>query len=221
MEFNPEALAAADRYKLLIGAITPRPIALVSTISGDGKPNLAPFSFFAGVGSDPMTVLFCPANSASGQEKDTLRNAKLVAEGGQGEFVVNVATATHASRVAAAAEPLAYGESEFDLTGFTMAPSRVVRPGRVGESPVAFECRTVQVIRTNPGAAAGGNIVIGRVVHVFVRDDAINERLHIDPDVLDTIGRMGGLEYCTTRSRFRMPMGREALGQPRPPVQEL
>lgn len=218
MELNPEALAAADRYKLLIGGITPRPIALVSTISGDGKPNLAPFSFFAGVGSDPMTLLFCPANGAAGQEKDTLRNAKPVSEGGQGEFVVNVAGAPFASRVAATAEPLAYGESEFELAGFTRAPSVAVRPWRVAESPVAFECRTLQVIRTNPGVAAGGNIVIGRVVHVFVRDDAINERLHVDPDVLDTIGRMGGLEYCTTRERFRQPMGREAMTQPRRPV---
>ncbi len=215
MELDPAKLAQPDRYKLLIGSITPRPIALVSTISLDGRPNLAPFSFFAGVGSNPMTLLFCPANAADGSEKDTLRNAKPMSEGGQGEFVVNIASHAYAARVAAAAEPLAYGQSEFDLAGLTCTPSRVVGPGRVAESPVAFECRTLQVIRTNPGAAAGGNIVIGQVVHVFVRDDAINERFHVDPGVLDTIGRMGGLEYCTTRERFRMPMGREALGASR------
>lgn len=213
MEIDPDTIAQPDRYKLLIGCITPRPIAFVSTLSPDGRPNLAPFSFFAGVGSNPMTLLFCPANNADGSEKDTLRNAKPVSEGGTGEFVVNVASRSYAPKVAAAAEPLPYGASEFDLAGLTPAPSRVVRPPRIAESPACFECRTEQVVRTNPGAPAGGNIVLGRVVHVFVRDDVINPRFHVDPALLDTIGRMGGLDYCTTRERFRMPMGREALSQ--------
>ncbi|CAG0967484.1 hypothetical protein PHYC_01063 [Phycisphaerales bacterium] len=212
MEIDPDTIAQPDRYKLLIGCITPRPIAFVSTVSPDGRANLAPFSFFAGVGSNPMTLLFCPANNADGSEKDTLRNAKTVAEGGTGEFVVNIASHSYAAKVAGAAEPLGYGESEFDLVGLAQAASRIVKPPRLAASPAAFECRTVQVIRTNPGAPAGGNIVIGRVVHAFVRDDAINERYHVNPAALDTIGRMGGLEYCTTRDRFRMPMGREALG---------
>lgn len=214
MEFDPAALAQEDRYKLLIGCIVPRPIALVSTLSPDGKPNLAPFSFFAGVGSNPMTLLFCPANKADGSEKDSLRNAKPAAEGGTGEFVVNVAVESYERQVAACAEPLAYGESEFNLSGLRMAPSVSVRPARVAESPVAFECRTVQVIRTNPGAPAGGNIVIGQVVHVFVRDDLINARFHTDPSILRAIGRMGGLGYVRTgdtANRFEMPMGREAL----------
>ncbi|GJQ29839.1 MAG: flavin reductase [Phycisphaerae bacterium] len=213
MELSPASLAQPDRYKLLIGAITPRPIAFVSTTSPDGRANLAPFSFFAGVGSNPMTLLFCPANNADGSEKDTLRNAKPAGEGGQGEFVVNIASHAYAAKVAAAAEPLPYGQSEFDLVGLTPSPSRAVRPPRVAESPVAFECRTLQVIRTNPGAPAGGNIVLGEVVHVYVHDDAINERHHVDPAVLDTIGRLGGLDYCRTRDRFRMPMGRDALTQ--------
>lgn len=217
MELDPLKLAVADRYKLLIGCIVPRPIAFVSTISPDGRPNLAPFSFFAGVGSNPMTVLFCPANKPDGTEKDSLRNAKPVEEGGTGEFVVNVATEEYERQVAACAEPLEYGESEFAMSGLASAPSVVVRPARVAESPVAFECRTVQVIRTNPGAPAGGNIVIGEVVHVFVRDEGglINERFHTDPAKLRAIGRMGGIEYVRTGdegNRFEMPMGRRALG---------
>jgi len=87
---NPDELEIAERYKLLIGTIGPRPIAVVSTISVDGKPNLAPFSFFAGVGSNPMTLLFCPANDADGNEKDSLRNAKPASEGGTGQFAVSV-----------------------------------------------------------------------------------------------------------------------------------
>lgn len=210
MELDPATLAIEDRYKLLIGCIVPRPIALVSTLSPDGRPNLAPFSFFAGVGSNPLTILFCPANKPDGTDKDSLTNAKPASEGGTGEFVVNVAIEPYASRVAAAAEPLAYGLSEFDLTGLTAAPSVVVRPPRVAQSPIAFECRTLQVIRTNPGAPAGGNIVIGRVDHIFVRDDLLNARHHIDQS-FGAIGRMGGKWYCTTRDRFEMPMGRAAL----------
>ena len=90
MELKPDDMAWADRYKLLIGSVLPRPIAFVSTISPDGRPNIAPFSFFTAVGSNPMTMLFCPANHPDGSEKDTLRNAKPVSEGGTGEFVVSV-----------------------------------------------------------------------------------------------------------------------------------
>jgi flavin reductase (DIM6/NTAB) family NADH-FMN oxidoreductase RutF len=207
-------LSQPDRYKLLIGAIVPRPIAFVSTLSPDGKPNLAPFSFYAGVGSDPMTLLFCPANKPDGTEKDSLCNAKPIAEGGTGEFVVNSASEPYARNLAAAAEPIPYGQSEFELVGLTPAPSRVVRPPRLLEAPIAFECRTLQVIRTNPDAPHGGNIVLGRVVHIHIRDDAVNHRLHIDPDTLAAIGRMGGSSYCRTRDRFDMPMGRAALRNP-------
>lgn len=208
MDFDPAALSQPDRYKLLIGGITPRPIALVSTLSPHGVQNLAPFSFFAGVGSNPMTLLFCPANNDRGEEKDTLRNCKPLAEGGTGEFVVCVVPHALVRQAALAAEPLSPQESEFDLTGLTPFPSAVVAPPRVAESPLAYECVTQQVIRTNPGAIGGGNIVIGRVVRVHVREDVINERLHIDPGALDTVGRMGGLTYCTTRERFEQRMGR-------------
>jgi flavin reductase (DIM6/NTAB) family NADH-FMN oxidoreductase RutF len=217
MELDPAKMAQPDRYKLLIGCIVPRPIAFVSTISPDGPPyklNLAPFSFFNGVGSNPMTLLFCPANKPDGTEKDSLRNAKPVGEGGTGEFVVNVATEDYEREVAGAAEPLEYGESEFELTGLQTAPSVVVRPPRVKLSPVCFECRTVQVVRTNPGGVASGNIVIGEVVHVYVRDDLVNERLHTDPAKLRAIGRMGGIGYVRTgdgANRYEMPMGRAAL----------
>ena len=214
MELTPEDIEIRDRYKLLIGCIVPRPIAFVSTISADRRPNLAPFSFFNGVGSEPMTVLFCPGNNPDGTEKDTLRNCKPREEGGTGEFVVNVAVEAYYRQVAAAAEPLAHGESEFELTGLSPVPSRCVEPPRLAESPVAFECETLQVIRTNPGAVGGGNVVLGRVVHIHLRDDLIDERMHVDPDLLRAIGRMGGAAYCTTRDRFEMPRGRPALSLP-------
>ena len=211
MQIDPLTLDASQRYKLLIGAIVPRPVALVSTLSSAGVRNLAPFSFFAGVGSNPMMLLFCPANKPDGTEKDTLRNAKPEHEGGMGEFVVNTVPASIAARMAACAEPLSESESEFDLSGLTPMPSAIVRPPRVEQSPVAFECVTRQVIRTNGSAPGAGNIVLGEVVAVYVRDDAVNERLHIDPARVDAIGRMGGTGYCYTRDRFELPMGRAAL----------
>ncbi|MEM7354236.1 MAG: flavin reductase family protein [Acidobacteriota bacterium] len=211
MELDPEKLPVIERYKLLIGGVVPRPIAFVSTISLRGEVNLAPFSFFNGVGSDPMTMLFCPANKLDGSEKDTLINAKPAEEGGVGEFVVHAATEDLARQVAGAAEELPYGDSEVELTGLSTVPSRVVRPPRIAESPIAFECVTTQVIRTNGDAPLGGNVVLGRVVHIHLRDDLVDERRRIDPDRLQAIGRMGGTGYATTRDRFDLPRGAAAL----------
>jgi flavin reductase (DIM6/NTAB) family NADH-FMN oxidoreductase RutF len=214
MEIDPATLPFADRYKLLIGCIIPRPIALVSTISPGGRVNLAPFSFFNGIGSNPMTLLFCPVNGPDGSPKDTLRNLMRPEYGGVGEFVVNLATEDYARQVAGAAEALPYGQSEFELTGLTEAASVKVRPPRVAESPVSFECRTLQVVRLNPGEVGGGNVVIGEIVHVYARDGVLNERLQANPDQIRAIARMGGPMYCRTRDRFDMPMGKEALALP-------
>ncbi len=214
MNFVPASLSPTDRYKLLIGSIMPRPIAWVSTTSPDGRPNLAPFSFFAGVGSNPMTLLFCPASKPDGSDKDSLRNAKPRSQGGTGEFVVNIVPHALATKMSVCAEELAYGESEFALAGLAQGPSVVVGCPRVLESPINFECRTLQVIRTNAGQPNSGNIVLGEVVHVHVRDDLINDRLHIDTGLLDAIGRMGGNDYCTTRDRFSVARGAAALAKP-------
>lgn len=209
MNVDPNELEIAERYRLLIGTIGPRPIAVVSTVSTDGKPNLAPFSFFAGVGSNPMTMLFCPANDGEGNEKDSLCNAKPESEGGTGQFAVCVATAEIIERVAVAAEPLPRGESEYVLSGLTPIPCNSIRAPRVKESPVCFECETVSVTRTNPGAPAGGNVVMGRVLRVHVDDSLLNERMHTDQAALDLVGRMGGLSYCRTRDRFDLRPGKQ------------
>jgi flavin reductase (DIM6/NTAB) family NADH-FMN oxidoreductase RutF len=216
MDLDPDALSLRERYRLLIGCIVPRPIALVSTLSPDGRPNLAPFSFFNGVGSDPLTVLFCPTNRPDGSEKDTLRNCKPVSEGGTGEFVVNASVESYAREIAAAAEELPYGESEFDLTRLASAPSRSVRPPRIARAPWAFECQTLHVHRTNPGRPAGGNVVIGRVVHIHVDDQLLDARLVVDPARLAAVGRLGGISYCLTRQRYDLPPGRDALARPPP-----
>ena len=210
-EFDVSRLGVGDRYKLLIGAVVPRPIALVSSVNRDGALNLAPFSFFNAVGSNPMLVMFCPANEPDGREKDSLRNAAPADEGGMGEFVVNVVSEAIATRAVSASEPLAFGQSEFELSGLTPAPSRVVSPPRVAESPVSFECRTRRVDRFAPDAGMGANMVIGEVVWVHAADGLVNERFHTDPSSLSAVGRMGGRGYARTRERFDLPMGRAAL----------
>jgi len=212
MELDPTTLELRERYKLLIGCIVPRPIAFVSTVSPQGGPNLAPFSFFNGIGAEPMTLLFCPANRPDGGEKDTLRNCKPVSEGGTGQFVVNAAIEAYAREVAVAAEPLPHGTSEFELAHLDTAPGRRVKAPRVARAPWAFECETLQVLRLAPGVPLGGNVVVGRVLHVHVDERVVDtSNLHVDPAALSAIGRMGGLSYCRTRERFEMPPGRASL----------
>jgi len=211
MDIDPLSLPIPERYKLLIGAIVPRPIAFVSTISADGRLNLAPFSFFCGVSSNPPTLLFCPANKPDGSEKDTLRNCAPAPEG-VGQFVVNIVSHEIGRRMSACAEELPYGQSEFEYSGLTPAPSHAVKPPRVAEAPFAFECVTDRVLKMNPGAPAGGNIVIGRIVHIHAIDGLVNDRHHVDPSKLDALGRMAGTSYCTTRDRFEIPWGEAARG---------
>lgn len=212
---DPLLLPPDRRYALLIGSIVPRPIAVVGTCAPDGsQPNLAPFSFYAGVGTNPMSLLFCPANHSDGREKDSLRHAKPASEGGCGDFTVSVATESILRRVVACAEDLPPDASEFDLSGLTPIAGTRVRAPRVAESPITFECRTLQVIRTNPGQPGGGNVVLGEVVWMHVDPSVTDERLRVHADRLLAVGRMGGYRYCATRDGFDVPPGVAALQPP-------
>ena len=215
MELDPAELSTAERYKLVIGCVTPRPIAFVSTISADGRSNLAPYSFFNAAAATPMTMMFCPGTTAEGRDKDTLSNVAPVTEGGVGQFVINLAVEGYARQMAATAEALPAGESEFTLAGFTEAACSRVRPPRVAESPVSFECETTHVIRLAE-EPPHGNIVIGRVVHIWIRSDLLNDRMHVDEAALATIGRMGGRGYCRTQQRFDLAPDRSSLDAPAP-----
>ncbi len=215
-EFDPDALGPSERYKLLAGAISPRPIAVVSTLSPDGVVNVAPFSFFNGAGATPMALVFVVQNPSDGSDKDTLRNVRLPQDGGTGEFVVHLATESNAREVSALSESLPYGVSDLDHVDLDTAPSRRVKPPRLAGVPIAYECVTSQIVTLEPGGPLAGNIVIGRVVHVHVREDVMDESFHFDLDRLATIGRMGGPDYATTRHRFRLPRGLGALDGPAP-----
>ena len=217
MEFDPAEIPQARRYGYLIGAIAPRPIAVVGTQDREGRANLAPYSCFNGISSEPFLALFCPANRADGGEKDSLANAKPVDEGGTGCFSISVATMEIVRAVVACSEPLAPGESEFALSGLTPRACRRIAAPFVAESPVHMELETVEVRRFAPGVPDGGNLVIGRIVHMRIDDGLLDREGRFDPAAFDAVWRMGGLAYCTTRGRFDLPRGRAALAADEPP----
>ncbi|MEM1165912.1 MAG: flavin reductase family protein [Planctomycetota bacterium] len=215
-EFDPEQLQPLERYKLMGGSIVPRPIGWVSTVSASGDVNLAPFSYCNAVSAHPMCVQFCPANKPDGSMKDTLANALPEVEGGTGEFVLNIVSEPLVQQMAATAEPLPPAENEFTFAGLDPASSVNVAPPRVANAMVAFECRTMHVIQLAKGEPAGGNLVLGEVVYVHTADGLVNERFHVDAAMLAAVGRMGGLDYATTRHRFTLPAGSKALEHPSP-----
>jgi flavin reductase (DIM6/NTAB) family NADH-FMN oxidoreductase RutF len=193
---DPASIPAANAYKILIGAIVPRPIGFISTISSGGVFNLAPFSFFNGVCGDPPVVCFAP--NARTPRKDTLVNIQAT-----GEFVVNIVSEEIAEQMNLCSGNYPPEVDEFRVSGLTPVASDIVRPPRVLESHVNMECKALQVIEvsTRPW---GGSLVLGEVVRFHVDDAIIDSRFRIDPDKLRAIGRMGGTSYTRTRDRFDM-----------------
>ncbi len=195
MELTPASIPPRDFYRHMVSVITPRPIAWVSTVSPDGKLNLAPFSFFNGVGANPPAVMFAAANRRDGSEKDTLINVRAM-----GEFVVNIVSAAVGPAMNDTSAELAYGQSEFELAKLTPVPSKLVGPPGVAESPVRLECKLHSITTIGTGPLAG-NCIIGTIELMHV-DDRVLKDGQIDPHLLDTIGRMGGSLYTHTRDLF-------------------
>ena len=197
LSIDPQHHQPRQIYKLMTGIIVPRPIALVSTVDAAGNVNLAPFSFFAGVGSAPPTVLFCPALSSTGERKDSLRNVEAT-----GEFVISVVSEEISAPANATSEEVPSHVDEFQLSGLTPIPSEVVRPPRVAESPAQMECRLMQVIYAGHKPASGV-VVLGEVVRFHVRHDLFDD-FRIDPAGLDAVGRMAGNTWVRTRDRIEL-----------------
>ena len=207
MELDVESMTAGMRYNLLLGAVVPRPIAVVGTMNAAGQYNLAPFSFFSAVSSEPMVLMFCPVSRGDGGENDSLRNAKPVSEGGTGCFSVSIATEENIAKVVKCAADLPHGESEFDHAGLTPRMCARIRAPYMAESPIHFECETMEVKRFAPGVPFGGNMVLGRVVHARIDDALAHPRMHVDPAQLRAVGRMGGQWYARTGDRFELERG--------------
>ncbi len=191
-------LPRREAYAWMISTILPRPIAWVSTISLEGKANLAPFSFFQGVTANPPTLMISPVNTREGEKKDTVRNLEQV-----DEFVVHVVPYRLAEIMNRTAAPLPYGESEFDACGIATAPSERVRPPRIADAPVAFECIVDRMIAIGEGPLAA-NVVFGRILLAHVSDAVLGPDGFPDPVHLDLIGRLGGESYVRTTDRFAL-----------------
>lgn len=198
MRLDLPSLKPRDAYRWLTSTILPRPIAWVSTISLEGRTNLAPFSFFQGVTAAPPSLLFIPVNTRDGAKKDTVRNLEQVPE-----FVVNVVPFALAETMNACAALLPYGESEFSTFGIEAAPSVKVRPPRVALSPVNFECRVHEIVRVGEGPLAA-HVVIGLILSMQVEDAVLGADGFPDSTKLDLVGRLGGEMYTRTRETFTL-----------------
>ncbi len=198
MRLDFSALSARDTYGWMVGTILPRPIAWVSTISSEGRTNLAPFSFFQGVCANPPTLMFVPVNARDGTKKDTVRNIEEVPE-----FVVNLVSFAVAEQMNATAALLPYGESEFEKFGIVATPSERVRPPRVAAAPVAFECTLDRIVHIGTGSLAA-NVVFGRIQLAHVSDAVVGADGKPDAAKLDLIGRLGGEAYTKTQDTFAL-----------------
>ena len=198
MLFDFNQISATDRYKLLVSTVVPRPIAWVVTLDLHGALNAAPFSFFNVFSQDPPVVCIGIGGRAPGDIKDTGNNIRTT-----GQFVVNLVSVETASQMNVTAIDFPSQIDELSEAGLTTLPSHYVKPPRIAESPVALECERLQIIELNSDRA----IIMGRVLAVHVRDDAVLDqaRCYIDTPALHLIGRMHGRGwYSTTADRFEM-----------------
>lgn len=204
MERSADSISPASMYKLLVGSVVPRPIGWISTISKDGVHNLAPFSFFNVASANPPHVLFCPTvRGTDNGRKDTLHNARET-----GEFVVNIVTESLADIMNLTATEWDADVNEFERAGITTAPSITVKPLRVRQSPIHFECRVAQIVDLG-----GGHVVIGRVLHVHVDEQVLIGEDKIDIHALQPIGKLAGNAYTRVTDLFDLVRPPSQLGK--------
>jgi flavin reductase (DIM6/NTAB) family NADH-FMN oxidoreductase RutF len=200
MDVRPEQLPYREWYRILIGSVGPRPIAWVSTLSKEGRPNLAPFSFFNAFSGKPPMLGFAPGlrRSDSGPSpKDTLRNVRDT-----GEFVVNVVTFELVEAMNLTSGEYDPTVNEFELAKIEMRASQIVKPPQVAASPVSFECKLDRIVEFG-GEAPAGSLVIGEIVSTHLSETVLKDG-RLDPQALDLVGRMGGIQYSRTTQRFEL-----------------
>ena len=191
LSLDPKELPIPKLHQYLLGAIGPRPIAFASTIDENGNPNLAPFSFFNVFSANPPILIFSPARSGrTNTTKDTYNNVKVVPE-----VVINVVNYDIVHQMSLTSSPYAPGVSEFEKAGFTAVKSDLIKPFRVGESPVQFECKVNEVIELGHEGGAG-NLIISEVVKIHINEAILNANGMIDQHKIDLVSRMGGDWYC-------------------------
>jgi flavin reductase (DIM6/NTAB) family NADH-FMN oxidoreductase RutF len=201
MHFDLATIPQQDAYKLLVSTVVPRPIALATTVDAAGRVNAAPFSFFNAVSSVPPIVVLGispgdPASTGDGY-KDTERNIRDT-----GEFVVNLVDEALAERMNICAVDFPTAMGELDKARLTAIASVGVRPPRIAESPVSFECRRITGLSLGPRST----LEVGRVIHIHIRDDLVDpERYYVATDKMRLVGRMHGRGwYARTSDLFLM-----------------
>jgi len=199
VSLDPATIGASATYKLLIGGIVPRPIAFISTISPEGKGNLAPFSFFNGVASNPPSLMVAITRKPDGEKKDTLRNIEAT-----GQFVVNTVADWMAEPMNQCSGEYPYGVNEMEIVGLTPIPSELVRPPRVKESPVHFECELYRLVEVGDGSVGSSVVVIGKIIRVHVHAPAY-EAGRIKLTEIRPLSRLAGASYGLTSGVFDLP----------------
>lgn len=202
LTINPKEIPVPTLHKYLLGAIGPRPICFASTVSKDGIPNIAPFSFFNVFSANPPIAVFSPARSGrTGATKDTHNNVKEVPE-----VVINIVNYDMVHQMSLASSPYAPDVDEFIKTGLTPVKSELVKPFRIKESPVQMECKVVEVKELGQGGGAG-NLIICEVVKIHIDESILDENQMIDQHKIDLVARMGGNWYCRANaaSMFEIP----------------
>jgi flavin reductase (DIM6/NTAB) family NADH-FMN oxidoreductase RutF len=195
VHFDFSALGERDRYKLLIGTVIPRPIALVTTLSADGRRNAGPFSFFNVLTHDPAIVAIGVENYADMRFKDTARNIRETEE-----FTIHIADQAMVEQMEVCAIRFGPDVDEIAEAGLTTVPGDMVRSPRILEAPAALECRRTMTLEV--GRAR--EIILGEVLGIFVRDDLVDERLRVDQHGMDAVGRLGGHSYARTQDQFEI-----------------
>jgi flavin reductase (DIM6/NTAB) family NADH-FMN oxidoreductase RutF len=198
---DPAEMSRADAHRLLLHCVAPRPIAFVSTLSMEGVPNLAPFSYFMAGGANPPSVAISPLTDRNGNPKDTLRNIQAT-----GEYVVNVVNWSIREKMNLASAEFPAGVNEFGEAGFTAAESVKVRPARVRECPLAIECKLHDVVAHGDGPLSA-NYVIGEVVYFHVALSLMPDGV-LDPRLIDYIARLGGDWYSRANAPALFEMAR-------------
>lgn len=191
--FDFRSLGPRERYKLLIGTVVPRPIAWVTTVDAQGRVNAAPFSFFNVLSADPPILAVGIENHDDMAMKDTAANIRLTEQ-----FTVNITDMKTVEAMNATAVAFPSGVDEIEAAGLTARPGVSVISPWIAEAPVALECKRYMTL----AVGRSREIVLGEVLHLHLRADLVNERLHVDQAGLDAVGRMGGHGYSTTRELF-------------------
>ena len=197
LTIDPAQIPTTKLHGYLLSAIAPRPIAFASTIDGSGNPNLSPFSFFNVFSANPPILIFSPARRVrDNTTKHTLENVNEIKE-----VVINVVNHAIVQQMSLSSTEYAKGVNEFEKAGFTMLPSEIVKPFRVAESPVQFECKVNEIVSLGTEGGAG-NLIICEVLKLHISEEVLDENQTIVQEKLDLVARAGGSYYSRAKNGF-------------------